>query len=267
MTLRSACLELLNQDRSEQNLPPLELDAILNEGAQKHAEDMLRRSYYSHRSPEDETVMDRYWAAGGSTSQVVAENIARCDGCPLPPNRATPGGWMNSPEHRQNILAPGLERFGFGIAGEVGKGLYAAQHFAGAGTPRMLSGGSGDADAQARRIGPEEQQALALDLVNRARTEHGVEPLSEAPELAEAGRKSLTEEGGGQHLNVAPLRHLPPDARARWKSSSTVAGQCGGCGTEPTDADARFFVDQWLDQERYRKTLLHPTYSYCVTGC
>lgn len=73
-------LELLHQDRRERTLPPLQLDAILNEAAQKHAEDMLRRGYYSHRSLEGETGMDRYRAAGGGTSQVVAENIARCEG-------------------------------------------------------------------------------------------------------------------------------------------------------------------------------------------
>ena len=78
--LRGTALELLNQDRRERTLPPRELDAILNEAAQKHAEDMLRRGYYSHRSPEGETGMDRYRAAGGGTSQVVAENIARCEG-------------------------------------------------------------------------------------------------------------------------------------------------------------------------------------------
>jgi len=80
MALRGAALELLNQDRRERTLPPRELDAILNEAAQKHAEDMLRRGYYSHRSPEGETGMDRYRAAGGGTSQVVAENVARCEG-------------------------------------------------------------------------------------------------------------------------------------------------------------------------------------------
>jgi uncharacterized protein YkwD len=257
-TLRGAALELLNQDRREHDLPPLELDATLNESSRKHAEDMLRRDYYSHRSPEGETVMDRYRAAGGGTAKTVAENIARCEGCPLPPDRATveqlQRGWMNSPEHRRNILAPGLERFGFGIAGEAGRGLYAVQNFAGPGTPRTTGGD--EADARARSLGPEERQALALDLVNRARTEHGVEPLSGVPALAEAGRAALAEEGG------SPFRHLPPDARTRWRTFSTVSGQCGGCGTEPTDADVRFFGGQWLDQAEYRDTLLDPVYTH-----
>jgi uncharacterized protein YkwD len=171
---------------------------------------------------------------------------------------------MNSPEHRRNILAPGLELFGFGIAGEAGRGLYAVQNFAGPGTPRTAGGGfgNGNAAARARHIGPEERQALALDLVNRARTEHGVEPLSDAPELAETGRKSLAKKGGGQQFEASPFRHLPPDARARWRGFSTVAGQCGGCGIEPTDADVRYFVKQWLEQEKSRKTLLDPAYTH-----
>lgn len=267
-TLRTAALDLLNQDRREHDLPPLELDDTLDEAAQNHAEDMLRRDYYSHTSPEGETVMDRYRAAGGSSSRVVAENIARCEGCPLPPDRSTveqlQQGWMNSPEHRRNILAHGLERFGFGIAGDAGQGLYAVQNFAGAGTPRRAGGeaASGRGDAPTRRIGPEERQALALDLINRARGEDGVEPLSGAPALAEAGREALDEGESGQPLDVSPFNHLTPDARARWRDFSSVAGRCGGCGTEPTDADVRFFVGQWLDQADYRRTLLDPAHTH-----
>ncbi|UEM01829.1 CAP domain-containing protein [Skermanella rosea] len=267
-TLRTAALDLLNQDRREHDLPPLALDDTLNESAQNHAEDMLRRGYYSHTSPEGETVMDRYRAAGGSSSRVVAENIARCEGCPLPPDRSTveqlQRGWMNSPEHRRNILADGLERFGFGIAGDAGQGLYAVQNFAGAGTPRRAGGeaAGGKGDAPARRIGPEERQALALDLINRARREGGVEPLSGAPALAEAGREALDEGGGGRPLDASPFRHLTPDARTRWRNFSSVAGRCGGCGTEPTDADVRFFVGQWLDQADYRRTLLDPAHTH-----
>ena len=118
--LRQRALELVNQVRSEHDLPPLELGDILNEAAQAHAEDMLARDYYGHVSPDGENVMDRYQEAGGDRWRLVLENIAQCQGCPTPPTaervEAFQEGWMESPGHRENILSRGLDRFGFGIA-------------------------------------------------------------------------------------------------------------------------------------------------------
>jgi uncharacterized protein YkwD len=104
---------------------------------------MLRRHYYAHETPEGKNPRDRFLAAGGSPSSLVEENIARCAGCPVPPEAAAVDSlqrsWMNSPEHRENILARGIDRMGFGIAGDQGA-LYAVQDFAGPGchaAPRM----------------------------------------------------------------------------------------------------------------------------------
>jgi hypothetical protein len=81
--------------------------------------------------------------------------------------------------------------------------------------------------------------------------------------LVEAGRLALAEEGDGSEPSAnSPFRYLPPDARTRWRTFSTVAGQCGGCGIEPTDTDVRFFVGRWLDQAKYRETLLNPAFTH-----
>ncbi len=64
--LRSEALELVNEDRAEYGLEPLELTESLNEAAQNHAEDMIEREYYAHVSPEGEAVQDRYIEQGGS---------------------------------------------------------------------------------------------------------------------------------------------------------------------------------------------------------
>src|SRR5688500_2604033 len=79
--LRHRALELVNQARAGHGLSRLELGGNLDEAAQSHARDMLRRGYYSHTSPEGENVQDRYVAAGGSRWELAAENIARCEGC------------------------------------------------------------------------------------------------------------------------------------------------------------------------------------------
>ncbi|NYZ10929.1 hypothetical protein HL658_00080 [Azospirillum sp. RWY-5-1] len=253
--LRVRALELVNRDRASNGQARLEPGTALDEAAQRHAEDMLRRDYYSHTSPEGGTVRDRFLAAGGSGVRLVAENIALCEGCPLPPDEARverlQQGWMDSPGHRRNILAPGIERFGFGIAGGGGR-LYAVQTFAGPGSSR----GAGEGGPE-RALDAEDSQRLALDLVNRARRDAGVPPLAGAPALAEAGRAALAAgpEGGSDAI-ASPFDHLPTDARTRWRRVASVAGRCGGCGTRPTDADVRFFVEQWLKAGQQRGTLL-----------
>lgn len=132
--LRQEALSLVNQTRRERGLAALSLTGPLNAAAQSHAEDMARRGYYAHFSPEGEDALGRYRANGGQRYRIVAENIANCGGCPVPPTeervRRFHSDWMNSPGHRKNILRSGVENFGFGIAAANGR-IYAVQTFAG----------------------------------------------------------------------------------------------------------------------------------------
>ncbi|HEV7372627.1 CAP domain-containing protein [Arenibaculum sp.] len=251
--LRGAALDLVNERRREHDLAPLRFDEALNAAAQAHSEDMLARGYYAHESPEGETVMDRYLSAGGSTARAVAENIARCDGCPPPPGRPDVAflteGWMDSPGHRRNILDPGMDRFGFGIVAGEDAGLYATQTFAGPGAPR---GAGTDGGAP---IGPEVQQALLVDHVNEARREAGVPELDASADLSKAARDAVPED-------ISAFDPAALEMPASWRTASIVAGSCGGCGTRPTEADIRFFVRQWLDQPDYARRLTDPAYTH-----
>lgn len=258
--LRALALDLVNGERRARGLPPFGLRPALNEAAQAHAEDMLRRGYYSHVSPEGRTVMDRYTDAGGSRWRLVEENIARCATCAPPPGaenvRRLHAGWMESAGHRENILNPGVDGFGFGIvAGEDG-GLYAVQTFAGPGAPRGNGNGAGQA---ATALPPAERAPRALEIVNAARREAGVAPLLPSAPLTGAARDRLAATGNGAAgANGGPLASLRGEGRAAWRSAALIAGRCGGCGTRPTAADIRFFVDSWLKQPAYRGTLLDP---------
>ena len=259
--LRQQALELVNQARAAHSLSRLELGPKLDEAAQSHARDMLQRGYFSHTSPEGGNVQDRYVAAGGSSWELVEENIAKCDGCAPPVTAATvewlQQGWMNSPEHRENILRRGLTRFGFGIAADAAKGLYAVQTFAGPGTPR----GTGQDEAQASALNKEEITGRATELINEARRQAGVGDLHASPALDEAARHLLpdphadtTTPSGGGNLFEA----LPAGERGKWRSLSVLVGACGGCGVAPTAADIRFFRDQWLDNPQYKQRLRDP---------
>lgn len=256
---RSRALALVNEERTGRGLAPLRFSGALNEAARAHAEDMSRRGYYAHTSPEGDTVQDRYLDAGGSRWHLVAENIARCTGCEAP---AAPEGverlhrgWMNSPGHRANILHRGLERFGFGLAAGGGT-LYAVQTFAGPGLPRGLAGGE-----EPVPLPPEEQTARAVQAVNRARDRAGSPPLRASPALARAAR-TLLPRGDPASARLPPsgglLDAIPADRRSRWRTVSALMGTCGGCGTDPTAADLRHFREGWLDDPRSRGTLLDP---------
>jgi uncharacterized protein YkwD len=104
-------LARVNAERAKDGRPPLKLDPRLNEAAQKHAEDMLLRSYYSHFSPEKTSPQDRVRKAGYAP-HIVAENIARG---PFTVGEVV-SHWMSSREHRGNLLHPAFRDLGVGIA-------------------------------------------------------------------------------------------------------------------------------------------------------
>jgi uncharacterized protein YkwD len=108
---RAGMLARVNAERARDGRPPLKLDPRLNEAAQKHAEDMLLRSYYNHFSPEKTTPIERVRKTG-YVPRIVAENIARG---PFTVDEVM-DDWMLSREHRGNLLHPAFQDLGVGIA-------------------------------------------------------------------------------------------------------------------------------------------------------
>lgn len=253
-SLRAEALALVNRDREAAGRLPLAADPRLDAAAQVHAADMLERSYLAHVSPEGRTPMDRFVAAGGSSSRAVAENIATCRSCP-PPDGAQlqrlQEGWMNSPDHRQNLLGAGFDSFGFGLAEGPDGRLYAVQIFAGPGEPRGPSGAAG-----AQLLSAEAQLALITELANAARTALGVAPIEASEPLSVAAGMLILRNSGEALAGVGGVSSeeafgaVPVEERSRWQSLSLLVGACGGCGREPTDADLRYFAERWLGAEQ-----------------
>jgi uncharacterized protein YkwD len=109
--LRAALLAAVNAARHAAGRPPLAADPRLDAAAQAHAEDMLARSYYAHRSPDGSTPRERVEATGYSAG-AVAENIAARH---LGADEAI-AGWMASSDHRRNLLDPRFTDLGSGVA-------------------------------------------------------------------------------------------------------------------------------------------------------
>ena len=132
--LRAFALELVNRDRTLNNLSPLVEDPLLSKAAQLHAEDMLKRQYFDHVSPEGKTPRDRFIRVGGSSRIGVGENILKSKetglGFTYGKVEAFQRGWMYSNGHRANLLTPEYTKFGYGFVIGAGGQTYAVQMFA-----------------------------------------------------------------------------------------------------------------------------------------
>jgi uncharacterized protein YkwD len=130
--VQQLALELVNRDRIAEGLPPMKIDAQLSQAAQKHAEDMLQRNYFSHYSPEGQTPTDRLAAVG--RVGYPAENIAMDEDHSRHLNIRLLEGlekrWMQSPKHRHSLMNPHYEQFGYGLAVDRKTGrVFAVQMF------------------------------------------------------------------------------------------------------------------------------------------
>lgn len=126
-------LNLANRDRAGEGLVPMTVDPLLSQAAQSHAEDMLRRNYFDHYSPEGRSPSDRLAAAG--RQGYPAENIGMAQDRRSRRIQARTlenlqSRWMQSAGHRRNLMNPNYERFGYGVAIDPSSGrVFAVQMF------------------------------------------------------------------------------------------------------------------------------------------
>ena len=114
----------VNEERRHHGLGALSLERALGEAAGRHSADMVRRGYFSHRSPSGAGPADRARRAGyprRRTRWSVGEALAWGTGR-LGSATAVVRGWMGSPKHRSIILMRGVEHVGVGAARGVPQG-------------------------------------------------------------------------------------------------------------------------------------------------
>jgi uncharacterized protein YkwD len=103
-----------NQARQKNARAPFEVDAALSLLAQRHAEDMVKRGYFSHVNPEGQDPFKRLEIAG-VRFRAAAENIAQN----ADPTAAV-AGWLRSYAHRKNMLDKRYGKLGVGVASGPG---------------------------------------------------------------------------------------------------------------------------------------------------
>jgi uncharacterized protein YkwD len=109
----------VNEQRQAFGRPALSPQRNLDAAAGWHSQDMVGKGYFGHSEPDGDTLLDRLerahyipvrsdrWAAGenlaaGNASEGTPASIAE--------------GWMNSSEHRYNLLDPDFTGVGIGVA-------------------------------------------------------------------------------------------------------------------------------------------------------
>jgi hypothetical protein len=107
----SSLLTDTNTQRNADNEAGLTLSNVLSSAAQAKANDMAKRNYWSHDTPDGATPWS-FITKAGYNYEAAGENLAYG----FNSSSAILNGWMHSTEHRANILNGNFKQVGFGIA-------------------------------------------------------------------------------------------------------------------------------------------------------
>jgi uncharacterized protein YkwD len=116
-TYADSLLCVVNQTRLEWGRDELSMQRNLIRAGEWQADDMVQEGYFSHTQPDGDTLADRLDRANfipSSDHWRAGENLAAghdSGGTPA----AIVWGWMQSREHRINLLDPGFTMAGIGV--------------------------------------------------------------------------------------------------------------------------------------------------------
>ena len=127
-TIERTAFDKTNEARVQNGLQPLTWDPLLCRMARMHSEDMARRNYFAHETPEGLEPKDRGRALGILHFRVLGENIAYNKGFPDPGAFAVER-WMISAGHRANILYIGFQASAIGSYVAADGSVYLTQIF------------------------------------------------------------------------------------------------------------------------------------------
>ncbi|HET8884714.1 MAG TPA: CAP domain-containing protein [Candidatus Saccharimonadales bacterium] len=106
----AALLNGTNDARRSHNLNDIQLNQQLNQAAYLKANDMFAQQYWAHTAP-DGTEPWKWFAQAGYDYARAGENLAKN----FYTAESATQAWLNSPEHRANILEPGYKDVGFAV--------------------------------------------------------------------------------------------------------------------------------------------------------
>jgi uncharacterized protein YkwD len=129
-SLELTTIAQINEVRVQNGLVPLEVSTALFDSASEHCADMVANGYFAHTSPSGAGIWDRlaaFYPAAGHSFYDVGENLFWASG--RMSGAAMVAAWMNSPEHRRNLLDPEWRQVGVAtLSVPLAPGVYAGQH-------------------------------------------------------------------------------------------------------------------------------------------
>src|SRR3989344_3076728 len=203
----SVLVDLTNQSRADNELPPLAQNPVLEEVAAAKANDMATKGYFAHTSPEGLSPW-HWFREAGYTFSFAGENLAVDFSDSFDVTRA----WLVSPGHRANILNLSFTEIGIAMAKGMYQGretIFVVQVF---GRPAQDSSGVGASLPQSSSVGPqsEETESVAGAVSAAPSDEASLAPLGRG-ETLEDNLKTVTVDDmfiGVQNLDHAPLKEV-----------------------------------------------------------
>lgn len=107
---KSILIHLTNQTRTSIGLPSLKENPKLVQAAYLKADDMIKKDYFSHQSPEGIWPWD-WLKRVGYNYQLAGENLA----IGFLDSEEVHRAWLNSPSHKANILNPNYQEIGIAV--------------------------------------------------------------------------------------------------------------------------------------------------------
>jgi uncharacterized protein YkwD len=108
---------LMNAMRANAGVPALKLQDLLTQASIGHSQDMVANKYFAHDSQDGRDVVARLNAVHyipTSGDWVIGENLVWGSGV-LGTPKALVNAWMNSTEHRENLLSGDFQEVGMGV--------------------------------------------------------------------------------------------------------------------------------------------------------
>ena len=265
-------LELVNEERSERGLNPLELDDTLVDIAEDHSQSMAVNDFFGHTDPTDGSNPQDRIDEGGYEWSRWSENVAA--------GYATPEdvmeGWMNSPGHRSNILNPNFTEIGIGYeflvddTGSVNYNHYWTQVF---GTPLPNSGNTSNNNtsvASASSDTPSNNNSSTntpsqppsfvqqlTELINQERIEVGLDSLSVDNQLSQAARQHSRDMAINDYASYKGLDGSTPGDRIEEAGyDSSAWGENIVLGSN----DAAAIVDYLMETGSSSDNILNPDF-------
>ena len=128
-SLEAGVLADVNALRRAHGMGALRLSPALSNAARQHSMEMATRGYFAHNSANGVSFdkrIARFYSIGFNHFWSVGENLLWSSPDVDPPRAVTM--WMNSPEHRANLLNPAWREIGLsGLHLDAAPGAYGGQ--------------------------------------------------------------------------------------------------------------------------------------------